>query len=132
MSLYGQWVKKEAELQPGEKQPYEYYNKDFFDLIVVDECHRSSIDEDKEWHKILTYFDKATQIGLTATPKSVEGADNYEYFGKPVFTYSLKQGIADGYLAPYRARRCSACRSSTRTARGTCAWRTSASSGRLL
>lgn len=102
MSLYGQWVKKEAELQPGEKQPYEYYNKDFFDLIVVDECHRSSIDEDKEWHKILTYFDKATQIGLTATPKSVEGADNYEYFGKPVFTYSLKQGIADGYLAPYR------------------------------
>ncbi len=102
MSLYGQWVKNEAELQPGEKQPYEYYNKDFFDLIIVDECHRSSINEDKEWHKILTYFDKATQIGLTATPKSVEGADNYEYFGKPVFTYSLKQGIADGYLAPYR------------------------------
>lgn len=102
MSLYGQWVKNEAELQPGEKQPYEYYNKDFFDLIIVDECHRSSINEDKEWHKILTYFDQATQIGLTATPKSVEGADNYEYFGKPVFTYTLKQGIADGYLAPYR------------------------------
>lgn len=102
MSLYGQWVKNEAELQPGERQPYENYAKDFFDLIVVDECHRSSINEDKEWHKILTYFDKATQIGLTATPKSVEGADNFEYFGHPVYTYSLKQGIADGYLAPYR------------------------------
>ena len=102
MSLYGQWVKNENELQPGERQPYENYAKDFFDLIVVDECHRSSINEDKEWHKILTYFDKATQIGLTATPKSVEGADNFEYFGLPVYTYSLKQGIADGYLAPYR------------------------------
>lgn len=102
MSLYGQWVKNENELQPGERQPYENYARDFFDLIVVDECHRSSINEDKEWHKILTYFDKATQIGLTATPKSVEGADNFEYFGLPVYTYSLKQGIADGYLAPYR------------------------------
>ena len=102
MSLYGQWVKNDGELQPGERQPYENYAKDFFDLIVVDECHRSSINEDKEWHKILTYFDRATQIGLTATPKSVEGADNFEYFGLPVYTYSLKQGIADGYLAPYR------------------------------
>lgn len=102
MSLYGQWVKNENEMQPGDKQPYEYYARDFFDLIIVDECHRSSINEDKEWHKILTYFDQSVQIGLTATPKSVEGADNYEYFGKPVFTYSLKQGIADGYLAPYR------------------------------
>lgn len=102
MSLYGQWVKNEKEMQPGEKQPYESYAKDFFDLIVVDECHRSSINEDKEWHKILTYFDKATQIGLTATPKSVEGADNFEYFGLPVYTYSLNQGIEDGYLAPYR------------------------------
>ena len=102
MSLYGQWVKNEKEMLPGEKQPYESYAKDFFDLIVVDECHRSSIDEDKQWHRILTYFDAATQIGLTATPKSVEGADNFEYFGLPVYTYSLKQGIADGYLAPYR------------------------------
>ena len=102
MSLYGQWVKNEKEMQPGERQPYESYAKDFFDLIVVDECHRSSINEDKEWHKILTYFDQSTQIGLTATPKSVEGADNIEYFGLPVFTYSLRQGIADGYLAPYR------------------------------
>ncbi len=102
MSLYGQWVKNENELKDGEKQPYEYYAKDFFDLIIVDECHRSSVNQDKEWHKILTYFDAATQIGLTATPKSVEGADNIEYFGRPVYTYSLRQGIADGYLAPYR------------------------------
>ena len=102
MSLYGQWVKNEKDMQPGEKQPYEYYARDFFDLIVVDECHRSSIDEDKQWHRILTYFNQSTQIGLTATPKSVEGADNFEYFGLPVYTYSLKQGIADGYLAPYR------------------------------
>lgn len=102
MSLYGQWVKNEKDMEPGELQPYENYAKDFFDLIIVDECHRSSIDEDKQWHRILTYFDAATQIGLTATPKSVDGADNFEYFGWPVFTYSLKQGIADGYLAPYR------------------------------
>ena len=102
MSLYGQWVKNEKDTLQDEKQPYENYAKDFFDLIVVDECHRSSINEDKEWHKILTYFDKATQIGLTATPKSVEGADNFDYFGLPVYTYSLNQGIEDGYLAPYR------------------------------
>lgn len=102
MSLYGQWVKNEKELQPGEKQPYEYYAKDFFDLIVVDECHRSSIAEDKQWHDILTYFDQSVQLGLTATPKSVPGADNIKYFDEPVYTYSLNQGINDGYLAPYR------------------------------
>lgn len=102
MSLYGQWVKTDKEIAAGEHHPYESYAKDFFDLIVVDECHRSSINEDKEWHRILTYFDAATQIGLTATPKSVDGADNFEYFGYPVYTYSLKQGIEDGYLAPYR------------------------------
>ncbi len=102
MSLYGQWVKTDKEIAVGEHHPYESYAKDFFDLIVVDECHRSSINEDKEWHRILTYFDAATQIGLTATPKSVDGADNFEYFGYPVYTYSLKQGIEDGYLAPYR------------------------------
>lgn len=102
MSLYGQWVKTDKEIAAGEHHPYENYARDFFDLIVVDECHRSSINEDKEWHKILTYFNEATQIGLTATPKSVDGADNFEYFGLPVYTYSLKQGIEDGYLAPYR------------------------------
>lgn len=100
MSLYGQWVKHD--LKDGEKQPYETLAPDFFDLIVVDECHRSSVREDSEWRAILNYFSDATQIGLTATPKAVEGANNIEYFGKPVYTYSLRQGIEDGFLAPYR------------------------------
>ena len=100
MSLYGQWVKHD--LPQGEKQPYEYLAPDFFDLIIVDECHRSSVKEDSEWRAILNYFSSATQIGLTATPKAVDGANNIEYFGKPVFTYSLRQGIEDGFLAPYR------------------------------
>lgn len=102
MSLYGQWVKNADELKEGERQPYENYSPEFFDLIVVDECHRSSINEDKEWHKILEYFHSAIQIGLTATPKAAEGANNIEYFGKPIFEYSLSQGIEDGFLAPYR------------------------------
>ena len=102
MSLYGQWVRNEKEMKEGEKHPYEEYSRDYFDLIIVDECHRSSINEDKEWHKILEHFDSATQIGMTATPKSKEGADNIEYFGEPIFTYSLKDGINDGFLAPYR------------------------------
>lgn len=100
MSLYGQWVRHD--LPQGEKQPYEYMSPDFFDLIIVDECHRSSVKEDSEWRAILNYFSSATQIGLTATPKAVDGANNIEYFGKPVFTYSLRQGIEDGFLAPYR------------------------------
>lgn len=100
MSLYGQWVR--YDLPEGEKQPYEYMAPDFFDLIIVDECHRSSVKEDSEWRAILDYFSSATQIGLTATPKAVDGANNIEYFGKPVFTYSLRQGIEDGFLAPYR------------------------------
>ncbi len=102
MSLYGQWVKTDAEREAGEHNPYEDFAPDFFDLIVVDECHRSSINEDKQWHQILEYFSGAVQIGMTATPKSVEGADNIEYFGRPVYVYSLKQGIQDGFLAPYR------------------------------
>ena len=100
MSLYGQWVN--YDLKEGDKQPYEAFTRDFFDLIIIDECHRSSSSEDKQWHEILTYFESATQIGLTATPKSVEGANNYEYFGKPLYEYSLNDGINDGFLAPYR------------------------------
>ena len=78
------------------------FAKDFFDFIVVDECHRSSAREDSEWRKILEHFSSATQLGLTATPKAEEGANNIEYFGEPVYTYSLSQGIQDGFLAPYR------------------------------
>ncbi len=77
----------------------------FFDLIIVDECHRGSVDEDKAWHKILSYFSSATQIGMTATPKETKTLSNIEYFGEPIYTYSLKQGIDDGFLAPYKVLR---------------------------
>jgi type I restriction enzyme R subunit len=78
------------------------FSPGFFDLIVIDECHRGSADADSAWHEILKYFSAATQIGLTATPKETEYISNIHYFGKPVYTYSLKQGIRDGFLAPYK------------------------------
>jgi type I restriction enzyme R subunit len=84
---------------------YKQFSPDFFDLIIVDECHRGSVNEDKAWHEILTYFRGATQIGLTATPKETKEVSNIEYFGEPIYTYSLKQGIDDGFLAPYRVVR---------------------------
>jgi type I restriction enzyme R subunit len=74
-------------------------------LIIVDECHRGSANEEGSWRKILDYFNKATQIGMTATPKRTDNADTYEYFGDPIYEYSLKQGIEDGFLAPYRVYR---------------------------
>lgn len=84
---------------------YKQFSKDFFDLIVVDECHRGSAEENSTWRVILEYFNNATQIGLTATPKETDTASNTEYFGDPVYLYSLKQGIDDGFLAPYRVIR---------------------------
>lgn len=84
---------------------YKQFSPDFFDLIVVDECHRGSAAEDSAWRDILTYFGSATQIGLTATPKETEDVSNIDYFGEPLYTYSLKQGIEDGYLAPYKVIR---------------------------
>jgi type I restriction enzyme R subunit len=78
------------------------FSPGFFDLIVIDECHRGSAAEDSAWREILEYFSGATQIGLTATPKETEYVSNIHYFGKPVYTYSLKQGIRDGFLAPYK------------------------------
>ena len=88
-----------------ENDVYKQFSPDFFDLIIVDECHRGSVDEDKAWHKILSYFSSATQIGMTATPKETKALSNIEYFGEPVYTYSLKQGIDDGFLAPYKVLR---------------------------
>ena len=88
-----------------ERDAYKQFSKDFFDLIIVDECHRGSVDEDKAWHKILSYFSSATQIGMTATPKETKALSNIEYFGEPIYTYSLKQGIDDGFLAPYKVLR---------------------------
>lgn len=84
---------------------YKQFSPEFFDLIVIDECHRGSANEDSAWREILSYFDKATKIGLTATPKETEETSNIEYFGEPVYTYSLRQGIDDGFLAPYRVIR---------------------------
>ena len=84
---------------------YKQFSPDFFDLIVVDECHRGSADEDSAWREILTYFASATQVGLTATPKETKEISNSDYFGAPLYTYSLKQGIEDGYLAPYKVIR---------------------------
>jgi type I restriction enzyme, R subunit len=88
-----------------EANVYKQFSPNFFDLIVVDECHRGSAREDSAWHEILSYFKNATHIGLTATPKETEVTSNIEYFGDPVYTYTLKQGIDDGFLAPYRVIR---------------------------
>lgn len=88
---------------PDDRQKlYREFSPGFFDLIVIDECHRGSAAEDSAWREILEYFSGATQIGLTATPKETEYVSNTDYFGPPVFTYSLKQGISDGFLAPYK------------------------------
>lgn len=80
----------------------EFFNPDFFDLIIVDECHRGSAKADSRWRKILDYFNSATQIGMTATPKETKYVSNIDYFGEPVYSYSLKQGIEDGFLAPFK------------------------------
>lgn len=80
----------------------ELFDPDFFDLIVIDECHRGSAKADGRWRRILDYFQDATQIGMTATPKETSYVSNIDYFGEPVYTYSLKQGIDDGFLAPFR------------------------------
>jgi type I restriction enzyme R subunit len=88
-----------------EQNIYTQFSRDFFDLIVVDECHRGSADDDAAWRKVLEYFSSATQIGLTATPKETKETSNIEYFGEPIYTYSLRQGISDGFLAPYKVVR---------------------------
>jgi len=86
-------------------QPYEQFSPDFFDLVIVDECHRGSVRADSSWRRILNYFKPATQLGMTATPKETKNVSTTDYFGEPVYTYSLKQGIEDGFLAPYRVQR---------------------------
>ena len=78
------------------------FQKDFFDLIIVDECHRGSAKKDSNWRRILDYFSSATQIGMTATPKETKYISNIDYFGKPIYTYSLREGIEDGFLAPFK------------------------------
>lgn len=106
-SLYQQLVGKEEndEEGSGEEDVARFarlFNKDFFDLIIVDECHRGSAKKDSNWRKILDYFSSATQIGMTATPKETKYISNVDYFGDPIYTYSLKEGIEDGFLAPFK------------------------------
>ena len=98
-SLYQQLVGEDSE------EIFREFDREFFDLIIVDECHRGSAAEDSAWRKILSYFNEAIQIGMTATPKETKDVSNIDYFGKPVYTYSLKQGIEDGFLAPYKVVR---------------------------
>ncbi len=88
-----------------EQNIYRQFSPDFFDLVFVDECHRGSAADDAAWRKVLEYFSAATQIGMTATPKETKDVSNIDYFGEPLYTYSLRQGIADGFLAPYKVVR---------------------------
>ena len=88
-----------------ERNIYKQFSREFFDLIVIDECHRGSAAADSAWREILEYFSAATQIGLTATPKETKEVSNIDYFGEPIYTYSLRQGIDDGFLAPYKVVR---------------------------
>jgi len=90
-----------------ERRPglYREFSPDFFDLIIVDECHRGSARDESNWREILEYFEPAYQLGMTATPKREDNRDTYRYFGNPIYTYSLRQGIDDGFLAPYRVHR---------------------------
>ncbi|GLI57321.1 DEAD/DEAH box helicase [Propionigenium maris DSM 9537] len=87
------------------QQVFKEYSPEFFDLVVVDECHRGSAKEDSAWREVLNYFSSATHIGLTATPKETNEVSNIHYFGEPLYTYSLKEGIEDGFLAPYKVMR---------------------------
>lgn len=106
-SLYQQLTNREDdEGENGEDETVSrlaaLFQKDFFDLIIVDECHRGSAKKDSNWRKILDYFSSATQIGMTATPKETKYISNIDYFGEPIYTYSLREGIEDGFLAPFK------------------------------
>lgn len=106
-SLYQQLTDREdEESEEGEDETVsrlsKLFQKDFFDLIIVDECHRGSAKKDSNWRKILDYFSSATQIGMTATPKETKYISNIDYFGEPIYTYSLREGIDDGFLAPFK------------------------------
>lgn len=90
--------------EQGGKLGYEHYAPDFFDFIIIDECHRGGANAESSWRDILDHFEPAVQLGLTATPKRTDNADTYAYFGEPAYVYSLREGIEDGYLTPFRVR----------------------------
>ena len=81
------------------------YPKDYFDFVIIDECHRGGANDESNWRDIMEYFSPAIQLGLTATPKRKDNVDTYRYFGEPVYIYSLKEGINDGFLTPFRVKR---------------------------
>lgn len=106
-SLYQQLADREDEKEDEEDETAfvrlsQLFRRDFFDLVVVDECHRGSAKKDSKWRNILEYFSSAVQLGMTATPKETEYVSNIDYFGEPIYTYSLREGIEDGFLAPFR------------------------------
>ena len=99
---------EEARLPEGQGKPSPYfgeYPKDYFDFIIIDECHRGGANDESNWRGILEYFSPAVQLGLTATPKRDDNVDTYKYFGEPVYIYSLKEGISDGFLTPFKVKR---------------------------
>ncbi len=96
----------ESGAEPEKIEYYKQYPQDFFDFIIIDECHRGGANDESEWRKLMEYFQPAYQLGLTATPRRTINGDTYKYFGEPVYQYSLKQGIEDGYLTPYRVKSC--------------------------
>ena len=108
-SLYQQLVGNKTTEEETDEETLAHYkqlfDKDFFDLVIVDECHRGSAKEESRWRKVLEYFSSATQIGMTATPKETAYISNIDYFGEPLYKYSLKEGIDDGFLAPFRVIR---------------------------
>ncbi len=89
---------------PGGKPYFGQYPKDYFDFIIIDECHRGGANDESSWRDIMEYFSPAVQLGLTATPKRDVNADTYKYFGEPVYTYALKEGINDGFLTPFKVQ----------------------------
>ena len=97
---------KQVQHDNGVDEYYKQYPQDFFDFIIIDECHRGGANDESEWRKLMEYFQPAYQLGLTATPRRTINGDTYKYFGEPVYQYSLKQGIEDGYLTPYRVKSC--------------------------
>ena len=92
---------------PENKPYFGQYPADFFDLIIIDECHRGGANDEGNWRGILDYFSPAVQLGLTATPKRKDNVDTYKYFGDPVYIYSLKEGVNDGFLTPFKVKRIS-------------------------
>ncbi len=105
-SLYQQLADRESQGDEDEEETVsrlsQLFNPEFFDLVIVDECHRGSAKKDSNWRQILEYFSSAAQIGMTATPKETKYVSNIDYFGEPIYTYSLREGIEDGFLAPFR------------------------------